>query len=83
MPGLRHGPRDARPGRLDSWPPRARGPFPSATELLCDGGLARRRWRREGPVALTHLEEEQIGLKKEKEKQNLSSVQTEFSISCD
>lgn len=26
------------------------------------------RWRREGPVALTHLEENQIRLKKEKEK---------------
>lgn len=31
-------------------------------------GTAGSRWRREGPEALTHLEENQIGLKKEKEK---------------
>lgn len=31
-------------------------------------GIASSRWRREGPAALTHLEENQIGLKKEKEK---------------
>lgn len=31
-------------------------------------GTASGRWRREGPVALTHLEENQIGLKKGKRK---------------
>lgn len=31
-------------------------------------GTAGSRWRREGPEVLTHLEENQIGLKKEKEK---------------
>lgn len=31
-------------------------------------GTAGSRWRREGPVALTHLEENQIELKKEKRK---------------
>lgn len=46
-------------------------------------GTAGSRWRREGPAALTYLEENQIGLKKEKEKWNLSSVQTQFPISCD
>lgn len=57
--------------------PRARGPFPRATELLCDvGGYCWQQVEEGGPVALTHLEENQIGLKKEKGKRNLSSVQT-------
>lgn len=67
MPGFpRHG--QGMPGLvpLDPSPAQVRRPFPRANELLCNVGRTV-QWRREGPGALTHLEENQIGLKGNKE----------------
>lgn len=56
-------------------PGQARGAFPRATELLRDiGGGCWLQWRREQPGALTHLEENQIGLKGEKKKKTENGI---------
>lgn len=57
---------------LDPSPAQARRPFPRANELLCNVGRTVQQ-RREGPGALTHLEENQIGLKGKKKKREMES----------
>lgn len=53
---------------LDPSPAQARRPFPRASELLGNVGRTVQQ-QGEGPGALTHLEENQIGLKEKKKKE--------------